>query len=138
MITGHQYRRLMKHYKSSGVVDHAAMKAGMHRETARRYIAAQSGPGSLKQPHTWRPRSDPLSGIWPEAERWLEESPEGEAKALFEYMLDTYAGKIEGHTLRTLQRDDSDWLQRHGPAREVLVAQVHEIGECIQTGWSTD
>ena len=53
----------MKHYKSSGVVDHAAMKAGMHRETARRYLAAQAGPGTLKQPHTWRTRSDRLTAF---------------------------------------------------------------------------
>jgi len=136
MITEHQYRRLMKHYKSSGVVDHAAMKAGMHRETARRYIAAQSGPGALKQPHTWRTRSDPLSGIWPEAERWLEESPEVEAKALFEYLLTTYPDKIEGRALRTFQRRISEWLRRHGPPKEVFFAQVHEMGECIQTDWT--
>src|ERR1035441_4722128 len=98
MITEHQYRRLMKHYKSSGVVDHAAMKGGMHRETARGSLPGEAGPGRLTQPPTWRPRSDPLSGIWPEAERWLEESPEVEAKALFEYMLATYPDKIEGRS----------------------------------------
>ena len=126
----------MKHYKSSGVVDHAAMTAGMHRETARRYLAAKTGPGALKQPHTWRTRSDPLSGIWPETERWLEESPEVEAKALFEYMLATYPDLIEGRALRTFQRRVSEWLRRHGPPKEVFFAQVHTIGECIQTDWT--
>ena len=115
MITEQQYRRLMKHYQLSGVVDHAAMKAGMHRETARRYLAAQAGPGALKQPHTWRTRSDPLSGIWPETERWLGESPEVEAKALFEYLLATYPDQVEGRALRTFQRRVSEWLRRHGP-----------------------
>ena len=126
----------MKHYKSSGVVDHAAMKAGMHRETARRYLAAQAVPGSLKQPHTWRTRSDPLSGIWPETERWLDESPEVEAKALFEYLLATFPDKIEGRALRTFQRRVSEWLRRHGPPKEVFFAQVHEMGECVQTDWT--
>ena len=136
MITEQQYRRLMKHYKLSGVVDHAAMKAGMHRETARRYLVAQAGPGTIKQPHTWRTRSDPLSGIWPEAERWLEESPEVEAKALFEYLLASFPGKIEGRALRTFQRRVSEWLRRHGPPKEVFFAQVHEMGACIQTDWT--
>jgi hypothetical protein len=34
MITEHQYQRLMKEYTKTGVLDTAAMKAGMHRETA--------------------------------------------------------------------------------------------------------
>ena len=126
----------MMHYQSSGVVDHAAMKAGMHRETARRYLVAHCGPGTLKQPHTWRTRSDPLSGIWTETERWLEESPEVEAKALFEYMLATYPDKVDGRALRTFQRRVSEWLRRHGPPKEVFFAQVHEMGECIQTDWT--
>ncbi|HEY1794046.1 MAG TPA: IS21 family transposase [Opitutaceae bacterium] len=136
MITEHQYRRLMKHYKLTGVIDNAAMKAGMHRGTARRYLAAQAGPDVLKLPHTWRTRSDPLSGIWPEAERWLEESPEVEAKALFEYLLATYPDKVDGRALRTFQRRISEWLRRHGPPKEVFFAQVHEPGECIQTDWT--
>jgi hypothetical protein len=126
----------MKHYQSSGVVDHAAMKAGMHRGTARRYLAAKAGPAVIKQPHTWRTRTDPLSGIWPEAERWLEESPEVEAKALFEHLLATSPDKVDGRSLRTFQRRVSEWLRRHGPPKEVFFAQVHEAGECIQTDWT--
>ncbi len=76
MITEQQYRRLMNEFQKSGVVDHAAMKAGMHRETATRYLAAHAGSGALKKPHSWRTRIDPLAAIWPETERWLEESPE--------------------------------------------------------------
>src|ERR1039457_3400958 len=74
--------------------------------------------------------------IWPEAERWLEESPEVEAKALFEYLLATYPDKVDGRALRTFQRRVSEWLRRHGPPKEVFFAQVHEMGECIQTDWT--
>lgn len=76
MITEHQYRRLMNEYEASGAIDRAAMKAGMDRKTARRYLCARSGPAQLRKPHTWRTREDPLAGIWPEAEQWLKESPE--------------------------------------------------------------
>jgi transposase len=136
MITEHQYRRLMNEFQKSGVVDHAAMKAGMHRETATRYLAAHAGPQALKKPHTWRTRSDPLAGIWPETERWLEESPEVEAKALFEHLLATHPGKADGRALRTFQRRVVEWLRRHGPPKEVFFPQVHEPGECIQTDWT--
>lgn len=96
MITEQQYRRLMKEYQSSGLLGQAAVKAGMHRETARRYVAAQTGPEDLRQPHTWRTRTDPLKEVWPEAERWLEESPEVEAKALFEHLLAGHPGQLDG------------------------------------------
>lgn len=126
----------MNEYQSSGVVERAAMKAGMHRETARRYLAAGSGPQTLKKPHTWRTRPDPLAKIWPEAERWLEESPEVEAKALFEHLLAARPGTADGRALRTFQRRVTEWLHRHGPPKEVFFAQMHEPGECIQTDWT--
>ena len=126
----------MNEFQKSGVVDHAAMKAGMHRETATRYLAVHVGPEAAKRPHTWRTRSDPLSAIWPETERWLEESPDVEAKALFEHLLATHPGQADGRALRTFQRRVADWLRRHGPPKEVYFPQVHEPGECIQTDWT--
>jgi hypothetical protein len=87
MITEQQYRRLMTTYHQTGVVSHAAMKVGMHRETAARYIEAQAGPGQRKTPHNWRTRPDPLEALWLQAKPWLEASPELEVKALFEHLL---------------------------------------------------
>ena len=136
MITEQQYQRLMNEYKSSGVVDHAAMKAGMDRKTARRYLRTGLRPAELRKPHTWRTREDPLAAIWAETERWLEESPEVEAKALFEHLLAAHPDKLDGRALRTFQRRTTDWLHRHGPPKEVFFAQVHEPGECIQTDWT--
>lgn len=136
MITEQQYQRLMNEYQSSGVADHAAMKAGMDRKTARRYLRTGRRPAELRKPHTWRTREDPLAAIWPETERWLEDSPEVEAKALFEHLLAAHPGKLDGRALRTFQRRTTDWLRRHGPPKEVFFAQVHEPGECIQTDWT--
>lgn len=135
MITEQQYQRLMNEHKSSGVVDHAAMKSGMDRKTARRYLRARQRPAELRQPHTWRTRPDPLAEIWSETERWLEVSPEVEAKALFEHLRLTHP-QLDTRALRTFQRRTSDWLRRHGPPKEVFFAQVHEPGECIQTDWT--
>lgn len=136
MITEQQYQRLMNEYQSSGVLEHAAMKAGMHRETARRYVVAGDGPDALKKPHTWRTRPDPLAAIWPETERWLKESPEIEAKALFEHLLAQHPGRLAAGALRTFQRRVADWLCRQGPPKEVFFAQTHEPGECVQTDWT--
>lgn len=126
----------MNEHKSSGVVDHAAMKAGMDRKTARRYLRARQRPAELRQPHTWRTRPDPLAEIWAETERWLQVSPEVEAKALFEHLLLNHPGKLDARALRTFQRRMTDWLRRHGPPKEVFFAQVHAPGDCIQTDWT--
>jgi len=87
LITDQQYRRLMNDYNDSGVLAHAAMKADIDPKTARRYIRAGRGPQELKAAHTWRTRQDPVEAIWPEAQRWLEQTPELEAKMLFEHLL---------------------------------------------------
>jgi hypothetical protein len=130
----------MNEYQSSGLLTQAAMKSGMHRETARRYVTAKAGPNALAQPHQWRTRADPLQTIWPEAVRWLETSPEVQAKALFEHLVVAQGapgdGAVDGRALRTFQRRVADWLRRYGPPKEVFFAQVHAPGECLQTDWT--
>jgi transposase len=137
IITEQQYQRLMNELKSCGVLQDAAMKAGMDRKTARRYVKAGKSPTEMAGvKRNWRTRPDPLAGIWDEAQRWLEVTPELEAKALFEHLLAARPGEIDGRALRTFQRRVDHWRRRHGPPREVFFAQVHVAGECIQTDWT--
>ena len=63
----------------------AAMKAGMDRKTARRYLRIGDGPNAPKPKRHWQTHLDAFATIWPEVVRWLEDTPEIEAKALFEY-----------------------------------------------------
>jgi response regulator of citrate/malate metabolism len=65
MITKQQYRRLMSEYQETGNVSESAMKAGMSRPTARKYLEAKQPPHQLQAKHTWRTRPDPLADIWP-------------------------------------------------------------------------
>jgi transposase len=136
MITEQQYRRLMTTYQQDGVVSHAAMKAGMHRETAARYLAAQAGPGQLRAPHTWRTRNDPLEALWLKAKPWLEATPELEAKALFEHLLAEDPALASGQALRTFQRRVRRWRAQHGPPREVHFPQRREPGHSLQLDWT--
>ncbi len=138
LITDSQYQRLMKTYNQSGVLGHAAMKAGIDPKTARRYVRAGQGPKELKRVHTWRTREDPVAAIWPVAKRWLEDAPELEAKMLFEHLLaDTaLAGQADGRALRTFQRRVTQWRRQHGPAKEVCFAQVREPGQSLQFDWT--
>lgn len=136
LISDRQYQRLMKEYNNSGVLAHAAMKSGVDPKTARRYIRAGQGPKELKPAHTWRTRQDPVEAIWPEAQQWLEDAPELEAKALFEHLAVKHGGRVDGRALRTFQRRVTQWRRRHGPPKAVCFAQIREPGLSLQFDWT--
>jgi transposase InsO family protein len=138
MITEHQYQRLMKTNQDPSNVRKAAMKAGMHRQTAAKYIRQGHGPRKPTEPRSRR-RADPLTLLWPEAERFLRDSPELEAKALFDYLLGKLgaeAAALPARALRTFQRRVQTWRRHHGPPREVFFAQVRQPGQFIQLDWT--
>lgn len=137
MITEQQYQRLMNEYAKSGVLCTAAMKAGMHRETAAKYLWAGHGPQPEKR--RGRRRPDPLTTIWPQAERVLADAPEVEAKALFEHLL-ARTGAPQAlpaqKALRTFQRRVLGWRRRHGPPKEVFFPQAREPAASMQLDWT--
>lgn len=134
MITEQQYQRLMKEYARSAVLRTAAMKAGMNRETAAKYLAAGHGPQPEKK--RGRRRPDPLTTIWPKAEQMLGDAPELEAKALFEHLLVLTDAPQAQRALRTFQRRVLGWRRRHGPPKEVYFPQAHEPGASVQLDWT--
>lgn len=129
---------MKKHLSNGGVISHAAMKAGVHRHTAARYLKAQKSPEE-HPPRTRGRRPDPLGGgLWEAAATWLKDTPEIEAKLLFEHLL---GGCPEwavsaGRALRTFQRRVKQWLQENGPPKEVYFPQVREPGKCLQFDWT--
>lgn len=114
----------------------SAMKSGMDRKTARKYL---NNPERLSQPRPardWRTRLDPLAKIWPEAEPRLRTAPELEAKALFEHLLMIRPELVRVEQLRTFQRRVRQWRLKHGPAPEVIFPQDHRPGEVMQVDWT--
>ena len=106
----------------------SALKSGMDRKTARKYL---NHPERLSQPRPardWRTRVDPLAQIWPEAEPRLRAAPELEAKALFEHLLMIRPEQMRETQLRTFQRRVRQWKLEHGPAPEVIFPQTHSPG----------
>jgi len=136
MITKQQYRRLMSEHQETGNVSISAMKAGMSRPTARKYLEAGRPPEELQAKHTWRTRPDPLEQIWPKAEAMLLEAPELEAKALFEHLRGIDPGVVQEQHLRTFQRRVKLWRLQHGPDKEVFFAQDWEPGRAMQFDWT--
>ena len=137
MITHQQYKRLMSEYKATNKITDSAMKAGIDRHTARKYIEAGKGPNELPPAkHTWRTRPDPLAKIWDEATRMLLAAPELESKALFEHFLARPESGLEPRHMRTFFRRVRHWRATQGPEQEVFFAQERPPGQMLQLDWT--
>ena len=62
MVTDAQVRKLMDEMSKHGRLGVSAVRAGMHRKTARRYMELGKLPSELKEPRSWRTREDPFAG----------------------------------------------------------------------------
>jgi len=114
----------------------AALRAGMHRNTARKYLKSERLPSETFKPRTWRTREDPFEEDWPGIVTRLEDAPELEAKALFEDLLTRKPDAYHPGQLRTFQRHVRDWRARHGPPKELFFPQQHRPGEAAQTDFT--
>jgi hypothetical protein len=126
----------MEDLSKHGRIGDAAMKADMHRETARKYIAAGKLPSEMTAVRDWRTRPDPFEEHWPGIEARLRDTPELEAKTLFSLLQEAHPGQYEDGQLRTLQRRVKRWRAAHGPDQEVVLAQQHRPGEAAQTDFT--
>ncbi|HRK44525.1 MAG TPA: IS21 family transposase [Nocardioides sp.] len=136
-VSDAQVRKLMEEMIKHGKLGQAAMKAGMDRKTARKYVAAGKLPSEMKAPRDWRTRPDPFDEHWPEVQARLEETPELEAKTLFEVLQEEHPDRYADGQLRTLQRRVKAWRAAHGPDQEVVLGQRHRAGEAAQTDFTT-
>lgn len=123
-----QVRRLFRLSKTEETQQIAASKAGMDAKTARKYLAARRVPSELEQERDWRTREDPFAEVWPAVRQLIEESPELEAKTLFEWLQREHPGRFADGQIRTLQRHVKQWRATEGPAQEVYFSQKHEPG----------
>ena len=96
------------------------MKAGMHEQTARKYLQSGKLPSELKKEHNWENRKNPFAEVWAELKEKLAVNPGLEAKTLFEYLQREYPGQFQDGQLRTLQRHIKRWRAIEGPSKEVF------------------
>lgn len=114
----------------------SAMKSGMSRKTAGKYLCQGDVMEQGKAPHTWRTREDPLVAIWPQAEEMLRQAPELEAKMLFEHLSAASREEIKPGLLRSFQRRVKAWRLKEGPEREVFFTQDAAPGETLAVDWT--
>jgi transposase len=114
----------------------AALRSGMHRNTASKYLRDQRAPSVQAAARTWRTHPDPFAADWPRMEERLAEAPGLDAKTLFEELLAQAPECYHAGQLRTFQRRVKTWRATKGPEREVFFAQEHRPGEASQTDFT--
>jgi hypothetical protein len=126
----------MEEMNKNGNVGLAAMKSGMDRKTAHKYLKGQKFPSELKHVRDWRTRADPFVEDWPDIAQHLKDAPELEAKALFETLLSQHPERYEPGQVRSFQRRVKQWRATEGPDKEVFFTQEHRPGEAMQTDFT--
>lgn len=126
----------MEQMNRHGEVGMAAMKAGMDRSTATKYLEAGKLPSEMAVARTWRTREDPFAAYREAIEAQLREAPALEAKTLFEGLCARHPDTFEPGQLRTLQRMVRIWRATQGPDKEVTLGQQHRPGEAAQTDFT--
>ncbi|MBW1688163.1 MAG: IS21 family transposase [Deltaproteobacteria bacterium] len=135
--TDAQVRKLMEEMSKHGEVGRAALRSGMDRKTARKYVAAGRLPSEMRpQPRWWRTRPDAFAADWAGIAERLGAAPELEAWALFEDLLSRHPARYEPGQLRTFQRRVKQWRAQQGPDKEVFFPQAHRPGEAAQTDFT--
>lgn len=89
MINRRQINQLVFERNRRVSITMIAMKAGVSRNTARKYLRQADPSKQEKQPHDWRTQKDPLEAVWRAALGMLETAPELEAKSAFFKMTPT-------------------------------------------------
>lgn len=136
MVTRCQLNQLVRERNQRVSITMSSMKAGMTRNTARKYLRQSDPTEQVREPHTWRTRSDPLDGIWGHAETMLGKAPELEAKALFEHLSGQQQEVMDAGQLRTFQRRVRQWRLKQGGEKEVFFTQEAKPGEVLAVDWT--
>ncbi len=135
MVTDSQVIALWKEFKQVKVIKIAALKTGMNRKTASKYLKQQTLPSEIPKVRNWRTRPDPLKKIWIKAEEFLSITPNIEAKALFDHLLEQYPNDVKIDQLRTFQRRVKRWRIKEGANQEVYFDQLTVPGKLAQLDW---
>lgn len=136
MVTKQQIRKLLMEHVKSGQIGMAAMKAGMNRKTAAKYVHDDNSLLEEKARRDWRTREDPFAICWPEAEKMLMATPELEGHALFDWLCEKYPDVFQAGQLRTFQRRVKQWRAQRGPEKEVFFSQNHRPGVRMSTDFT--
>jgi transcriptional regulator with XRE-family HTH domain/ribosomal protein S21 len=136
MKTDAEVQIMLRERHKGKTQEQAAARSGMHPNTARKYERRGALPSQLKQPRTYRTRSNPFEADWPWVQAHLERDPALQADTLFAELCRQHPERYQPGQLRTLQRHIARWRALYGPDCEVMFAQVHHPGVRAETDFT--
>ena len=126
-ITERQIRLYMK-LRKDFTQETSAAKAGMSVSTGHRIEKEQHQP--KKDKREWRTRADPLEAIWePVVLPLLLQDAEVSPVGIFDHLCECHTDIFSSSSRRTLERRIKQWRHLHGPAKDVMFMQHHELGK---------
>jgi len=135
MISPQQYRKLMSSYHREPNLSHAALRAGVERKTARKYVRGAAGPLEGPIARHWRTRADAFEEVWAEVEAQLWREPHLQAKTLFWELQRQHPSEFSRAQRRSFERRVRRWKLAHGAEPTLLFVQEHRPGERLQLDW---
>ena len=136
MISDLQVRKLSHEYQQTGNICMSALKSGMHRETASKYLNNGTLPSQSKKKRSGRTRIDPFELIIDEIVILLKVDLKLEAKSLLGHLQDKYPNQYPDSVLRTLQRRLKELRRDLEEERAVMFTQEHHPGKMMQLDWT--
>lgn len=136
-VTDAQVRKLRAEMTRQGTACGAALRAGVCRNTAAKYLKTDLLPSDLLEPRAWRTRPDPFGEDWTAIAATIREQPGLLAKTVFEDLRAQHPDRYRPGQLRTLQRRMREWRAEHGPEKELFLPQNHRPGEAMQTDFTS-
>ena len=127
-----QVKKLMMEFTKSSNIGRSALRAGMDRKTASKYLKIGKLPSELCTARDWRTREDPFHEHWPWVEERLRQAPKLNAKTLFDELCRLHPERYQEGQLRTLQRHVRTWRAERGPEKEIFFPQEHLPGKVAQ------
>lgn len=134
MISHEQYITLVKAMNITNNIEKAATIAGMHRNTASKMLKNGKVPKNKRKKQVASIKSQIIEEKhWHELASILKVSPELEATAGMDYLLNKYPDHYTGKEIRSLQRKFRDWRIEFGADQEVMFSQIYHPGERSQS-----
>lgn len=127
MVTKQQVAKLKKLRSEGFSVEECALRAGMSRKTAGKYL--RGGDMGRFRERTHRTHPDAFEHVWSEIEVLLKGDTPFEATTILEWLRERYPGRFDNSRLRTLQRRIKRWRALCGPGKETFFTQIHRPGD---------
>ena len=131
---------IMRERRKGRSQEQAAVSANLKsRQTVSKYERLGQLPSGLKRPRTYSTWPDSFAEDWSLVAEMLQNAPELEAKALFEWLCEQQPGQYDEGQLRTFQRRVTNWRALNQP-KVAILEQLHRPGEALQTDgtWLTE